>query len=395
MNNSLKQKIHELIESAYPKAVQIRRTIHQNPELSGAEFETANFIHSELQSAGFEPAFHLKKNAVIAQLKNGKGKTVVLRADTDALPIQEETGLPFVSKNDGIMHACGHDIHTATLFGASLVLNSLKDYWKGNIHLVFQPSEEVEPGGAIELINEGAIPVNADGVFGLHVSTDHTSDTIGIKEGTDYAGVTTFDVQINGKGAHGGTPDVAVDPIVCASAIIMALQTLVSRETSPLMPITLTIGSFHAGRIRNIIPDTATFLGTLRCHDLQYHKTLKNRIENMIRSMAASFRASADIIFDDSYPPTFNDIGLSRRFVESVKYVSDCNVAIRPNPIMLAEDFAFYQQRIPGVYAHLGVKPIEKSWDGYGIHTSKFNPDENAIKTGIAAHVAFALDLLS
>ncbi|HLV32007.1 MAG TPA: M20 family metallopeptidase [Chitinispirillaceae bacterium] len=395
MNNQLKSKINELIESVYPKSVQLRRTLHQMPELSGAEFETARFIHSELNTAGFKPAFYLNKNAVITQLQNNQGKTVVLRADMDALPINEETGVPFTSKKPGIMHACGHDIHSAILFGAGMVLNSLKDYWKGNILLVFQPSEEVEPGGAIELLNAGAIPTDANGIFGLHVSTDYTSGTIGIKEGTDYAGVTIFDILINGKGGHGATPQTTIDPVVCGSSIIIALQTLVSRETSPLTPVTLTVGSFHSGNLRNIIPDHATFSGTLRCHDSQYHNVLQNRIEQMVKSIAASFRANAKITFKDSYPPNYNDPDLSKQFVKSIKSIADYNIVIRSDPIMYAEDFAYYQEKIPGIYAHLGVKPKETNWNGYGIHTSKFNPDESSIKAGIAAHVAFTLDMLN
>lgn len=395
MDNPLKLRLKELIESVYPKSVQLRRLLHQNPELSGAEFETSSLIHSELSAEGLNPVFYLNKNAVIAKIQNKKGKTVVLRADMDALPIIEQTGVSFASKKPGIMHACGHDMHSAILFGAGKVLNSLKNFWKGNVLLVFQPSEEVEPGGAIQLIKAGAIPTNANGVFGLHVSTDHTSGKIGIKEGTDYTGVSVFDILIKGKGGHGGTPEIAVDPIVCGASIVIALQTLVSRETSPFTPVTLTIGQFHGGNLRNIISDYATFSGTLRCHNSQHHDKLKKRIEQMVKSIAASFRAKAEITFKNSYPPNYNDPDLVKRFIKSIKSITDNNIVLRSNPIMYAEDFAYYQQIIPGIYAHLGVKPEMGDWNGYGIHTSKFNPDESSIKTGIAAHVAFALEILN
>ena len=213
----------------------------------------------------------------------------------DALPVEEKTGLPFSSRVPGVMHACGHDMHTAILFGAAEVLNSIRHRWRGNVVFLFQPSEEVEPGGAIGLIREGVFPDNTDAVFGLHVSTDHKSGTVGIKEGVDYAGITAFDVTVTGVGGHGATPEKTVDPVVCTASIISQLQTIISRETSPFSPAILTIGSVHAGSLRNVIPDQAVFYGTIRSHSRECLDTVARRTQEMVTAVASSFRASAEI----------------------------------------------------------------------------------------------------
>jgi len=283
------------IEHHLTEAIRIRRKIHQNPELSGSENETAKLIYDSLKKIGLRPSFHLNKTAVSASIRNGNGKTIVLRADMDALPIQEQTGLPFASQKTGIMHACGHDMHTAALFGAAAVLNNIKERWNGTILLLFQPSEEIEPGGAFCLIKAGVFPKTADAVFGLHVSTDHPSGTIGIKEGIDYAGIATFDVIINGKGGHGGTPEKTVDPVLCIATIITQLQTIISNEISRFTPATLTIGSLHAGSIRNIISDQAVMQGTIRTHSKECMDTIIERIKGITHSTASAFRAKAEV----------------------------------------------------------------------------------------------------
>ncbi|NLD99619.1 MAG: amidohydrolase [Fibrobacter sp.] len=388
-------KIHNLIDTIIPDVISVRRHLHQHPELSGAEFQTARFIAGKLKSIGISPTFHLNKTAVSARLKNGEGKTIVLRADTDALPITEKTNLPFCSTKKGVMHACGHDMHTAILFGAAAILNKIKSDWKGTVILLFQPSEEVEPGGAVGLIEEGVFPLVADAVFGLHVSTDHYSGTVGVKEGVDYAGITTFDIMINGKGGHGGTPEKTVDPVVCAATMVTELQSLISREKSPFIPAALTIGALNAGTLRNIIPDSATMNGTLRCHNREMMDYLTQRIRDMAVTTAKAFRATAEVTFNRSYPPGFNDIGLAQRFCDTFsEYAGKTRVIQRPNPTMYAEDFSYYQEKVPGLYIHLGVSKKGKKPSDAGLHSAFFNPDESALETGIASHVLFTLDLL-
>lgn len=396
MSTELVDKIlNSEIDSILPQVIGIRRKLHQNPELSGSEFKTAELIYQNLKNIGLKPSYHLNKTAVSATIYNGSKKTVVLRADTDALPIQEQTGLSFASQKKGIMHACGHDMHTAILFGAASVLNKIKDRWKGSIVLLFQPSEEVEPGGASELINAGIFPEKADAVFGLHVSTDHKTGTIGIKKGIDYAGITTFDIKIIGKGGHGGTPEKTIDPVVCISSIVTQLQTIISREIPRFTPATLTIGSLHAGNIRNIIPDDALLQGTIRSHSDECMKFIMKRIKDMTYATANSFRADAQITFNSSYPPSFNDPDLVNKFAESFSSLSGTqNVIKRDTPIMYAEDFAYYQKLVPGIFVHLGIVDNKRKSTSFGLHNSKFIPDENAIKTGIAAHIAFSVKIL-
>lgn len=390
------KEIDSQIETALPEITTIRRTIHQNPELSGSEKETARLVYDNLSRIGLKPSFHLDKTAVTALLQNGRGKAIVLRADMDALPIEEQTGLPFSSTKKGIMHACGHDLHTAVLLGAATVLNSLKNRWKGNILFLFQPSEEVEPGGAYRLIKSGVFPKKADAIFGLHVSADHPYNIIGVKDGIDFAGVTTFDIIIKGKSGHGGTPEKTIDPVVCAATIISQLQTLISREVSRFIPATLTIGSLHAGSIRNIIPDQAMMQGTLRTHSKDCMDLLIKRIEEMVLSTAKSFRATAEVSFNRSYPPGYNNPGLLDQFISEFSRLAGSDSLVRrANPSMYAEDFSYYQELVPGIFVHLGVNDVKKRSAIYGIHSSKFNPDERAIKTGITAHVAFALNNLA
>lgn len=383
------------IERLLPEITSIRRIIHQNPELSGSEKETARLVYDNLKKIGLKPSFHLDKTAVTAFLNNGRGKTIVLRADMDALPIEEQSGLTFASKKKGIMHACGHDLHTAVLLGAASVLYKNRNKWKGNILFLFQPSEEVEPGGAYRLIKGGVFPKKADAIFGLHVSTDHPYDIIGVKEGVDFAGVTTFDIIIKGKSGHGGTPEKTIDPIVCSAAIISQLQTLISREVSRFTPATLTIGSLHAGSIRNIIPDQAIMQGTLRTHSKDCMNLMIQRIEDMVLSTARSFRATAEVSFNRSYPPVYNNPDLVNQFASEFQRLAGADSLVqRTNPSMYAEDFAYYQELVPGIFVHLGVSDQKKRSAINGIHSSKFNPDERAIKTGITAHIAFALKIL-
>lgn len=390
----IKKVLAEKVEEVYPLAVDLRRAIHRNPELSGKETETAELVYSTLLSWGFKPQYHLEKTAVSVCLKNGNGPEVVLRADTDALPLLEETGLMFASEKHGVMHACGHDMHTAILLGAVRVLDRMRKSWTGSVVFLFQPSEEQEPGGAYALIGAGVFPEKADAVFGLHVSSDHQTGTVGIKEGRDYAGVLTFDVKVKGKGGHGATPEDTVDPIVCASSMIMQLQTLISREKPSVEPAVLTVGCIEAGSRRNIIPDSAVFKGTFRALTEEMRDYFSKRIRDTLEQIASSFRASVEISIDKSYPPGFNYPELSRRSEDVFRnYLGEDNVVIRSSPSMYAEDFARYQQLVPGLYLYLGVRPSGKK-KMEGIHSPRFLPDESAMKTGIAAHVLFVTDVI-
>ncbi|MDG5814609.1 M20 family metallopeptidase [Chitinispirillales bacterium ANBcel5] len=394
IKNELYEDLKAEVERRFADIVKIRRVLHQNPELSGEEFSTARLVYTTLKEWGFEPRYHLNKTAVSVKIENGDGKTVVLRADMDALPLLEENQVPYCSKNPGVMHACGHDMHTAILLGAADILQNFRQHWKGTLLCLFQPSEEQEPGGAYGLMEQGVFPRNADAVFGLHVSADHPTGTIGIKEGFDYAGVTTFDVTVRGRGGHGATPEKTIDPIVCTASMISALQTLISRELSPFAPAVLTIGSVHAGTKRNIIPDTASFAGTLRSHDSARMEYLIDRISTCLKNTATAFRADCEVEFNRSYPPGYNDPALSQRATEIYSsFFGKESVIERSLATMYAEDFSRYQQCAPGLFIHLGVRPLDRD-TMEGIHTPRFLPDESAIKSGMVSHVLFALDNL-
>jgi amidohydrolase len=383
-----------LIENMYPSVVAMRRHIHKNPELSGKEQKTAMFVVKQLSAIGLQPTLHVNDTGVRAEIENGKGATVVLRADTDALPVQENTKASYSSQNPGVMHACGHDMHTAILLGAANILYRIRSEWSGKVVLLFQPSEEVEPGGAIRLIQEKAFPEKASAVFGLHVDASHPAGSIGLRAGPDYAGVLAFDVTVKGKGGHGAVPNDSVDPIVCASSMILELQTLISRERPAFEPAVLTVGSIHAGSLRNIIPDEATFYGTIRSHTPTALDLLKKRVGEMLQSIAKSYRAEVITRFERSYPPSYNNPGVTDRcHTAFVELFGAENVIVRSNPVMAAEDFAYYLERVPGLYIHLGVCPRNKK-QLHAIHSAGFLPDENAMKTGMGAHVAFVLEFL-
>jgi len=387
---TLKNRIAEIA----PDIIGLRRAIHRRPELSGREFGTARVVREALNAWGVPAQYHLDKTAVSAKIVSGKGPAVVLRADMDALPIHEENNVPFASVNTGVMHACGHDMHTAILLGAARILHESKGFWKGTVLCLFQPSEEEEPGGAFGLIKAGVFPSKAAAVFGLHVSADHKCGHIGIKSGSDYAGALNFDITVTGHGGHGATPEKTVDPITCAASIITQLQTLISREKPSTDPAVLTIGHVRAGNRRNIIPDTAVLQGTLRTYSDELQTMLARRIKELSESTAKAFGASARVVIDKSYPSGYNAPELADKFRERMKsFLGDGCVIERTAPTMYAEDFARYQQIVPGLYVYLGVVPQNKKRIE-AIHSPRFLPDEGAIETGIAAHVVFALDTL-
>jgi amidohydrolase len=390
----MEKSLLRLIDEAYPEAVRLRRMIHANPELSGEEFETAKLVYDHLLSLGLTPKYYAGKTGVAARIVNGPGKTVVLRADMDALPIEEKNAIAFKSRKKGVMHACGHDMHTACLLTAAGVLLKAKESWKGTIIALFQPSEELAPGGALRMIREKAFPSHVDAVFGLHVSTDHATGQVGLKPGSDYSGVLDFDVCVKGSGGHGATPHKTVDPIVCSCDMIMQLQTLISRESPSYEPAVLTVGSIHAGTRHNIIPDEAIFSGTIRTFSRAHQDFLRHRVAEKAALVGKSFNARGSVSFTKSYPPGHNDENLSNRAARVLAgLLGPKNVILRKNPTMFAEDFAYYQQKAPGLYVHLGVRPPGRK-NAFGIHCARFLPDERAMRTGIAVHAGLAIDIL-
>lgn len=391
---AMKLRIAAAAEAMYPHAVGIRRRIHANPELSGMERKTARLVYSFLEDRGLRPRLFAQKTGVAASVDNGNGPVVVLRADLDALPLAEKNRVSFKSSVNGVMHACGHDMHAGALCGAVGALMDLRQLWSGRVVALFQPSEEKEPGGAIAMIAQGAFPSNTDYVLGLHVSSDHTTGQVGFKAGSECSGELVFDVVVKGKGGHGSSPHTTIDPIVCAASMIMDLQTLISRECPAVEPAVLTVGSIHAGTKNSIIPDEAHFYGTIRTFSLKLQRLLRRRVAQCLQTAARSFRAGVDVRFQDSYPPGYNNPALATRAAAALApLLGKRNVIIRPHPTMFSEDFVYYQQRAPGLYMHLGVRPRGVRTMP-GIHSATFLPEEKALHTAIMIYCALVIDLL-
>jgi amidohydrolase len=380
-------KVQRAVQGMYPYAVKVRRTLHAHPELSGHEHTTASFVAAELRKLGLKPRFYLNKTAVVCRLENGTGKTVVLRADMDALPVEEKTGLSFASQNPGIMHACGHDLHTAILLGAARVLAQSRTQWRGFVVLLFQPSEEMEPGGALGLINAGAFPADAIAVFGLHVNPDLRTGAIGLREGSDFAGVLNFSVTVHGHGGHAAAPRVTANPITCAADMISRLSKMAGLKIR--QGAVIAVGAVHAGSRSNIIPDRAEFCGTIRFHSKSVGSVIRKEVNGLISSAAKNHGLKAVIEFNASYPPNWNDPSLTGRMRKHYRcIIGPEKVVERRQPVYYAEDFAYYQEKVPGLYIHLGVLPPRAARPA-SLHNAHFSPDENAMKTGMLAHVAF------
>ncbi|MBN1128549.1 MAG: amidohydrolase [Chitinispirillaceae bacterium] len=386
-----KQEIKRAVTVVYPDVVTIRRIVHAHPELSGQERKTASLVRAELRKIGLKPAYFLSRTAVVCRIENGVGPVVVLRADTDALPVEEKTGLPFASCRSGIMHACGHDMHTAILIGAARVLAANRHLWRGSVVFLFQPSEEVEPGGAIGLIKAGAFPKNAKAVFGLHVNPEHRTGTIGIRGGSDFAGVLNFAVTLRGRGGHAAAPYATVNPILCAAKIISRIEQAAGQKT--YRRAVIAVGTISAGSRSNIVPDQATFSGTIRSHARGEEKRLQKKVSALILRECRQRGATASVVFERSYPPNCNSPDITRRmFSVYAGLIGRKNVVKRKHPVYYAEDFAYYQQKTPGLFLHLGVRASVRD-NAPGLHNARFCPDEKAMKTGMIAHIAFVAEM--
>ena len=378
------------IKTVYPYTVKVRRTLHAHPELSGHEVKTASFVAAELRNLGLKPKFYLRKTAVVCRIDNGPGTCVALRADLDALPVEEKTGLSFSSRNRGVMHACCHDLHTAILLGVARVLAQSRKRWSGSVVLIFQPSEELEPGGALGLIKAGAFPADASAVFGLHVNPELQTGFIGLRGGSDFAGVLNFSVTVHGQGGHAAAPHSTVNPITSAADMINRLSKLAEQKIK--QGALVAVGVVHAGSRSNIIPDCAVFHGTVRFHSKNMGRVIRKQVNGLIAD-AAQYNASQAVIkFTPSYPPNWNDHGLTARMKKQYQSLMGRDKVVeRKQPVYYAEDFAYYQEKIPGLFIHLGVAAARKTRPE-SLHNARFSPDEFAMKTGMLAHIAFISD---
>ena len=370
----------------------IRRHLHANPELSMKEEKTAAFIISKLKEYGIPYQSGIAKTGIVGIIE-GKlpGPVIGLRADMDALPIQEENKLDYASCNPGVMHACGHDVHITCLLGAARILNELKDFIKGSIKLIFQPSEESYPGGAIQMIQQGALKnPDVSSMFGQNVFPILPAGKIGIRSGMYMASTDEIYLTVKGKGGHGAIPDQVIDPILIASHIIVAIQQIVSRNALPLMPTVISFGKISGAGRTNIIPDEVKIEGTIRTFNEEWRKTAHEKIRKIAQSLAEGMGGKCEVFIDKGYPFLVNDPTLADFFRKTAsEYVGKENV-VELDMAMTSEDFAYYSHTIPSCFYRLGTRNEEKGIVS-NLHTSTFNVDEQSIPlgAGLMAWIAF------
>lgn len=374
-------------QDLFDRLVALRRELHRYPELSWQETRTAGVISQFLESVGIQCRTNVAGHGVVAEIPGPAGvPCVVLRADTDALPIQEETGLEFASVHDGVMHACGHDGHTTMLLGAAVLLSQEKEL-PAPVRLIFQPAEE-KGAGAVAMIKEGALD-GAGLIFGGHLDRHYHPGTIVVSEGPVNASSDNFTVEIIGQGAHGARPHESIDAVVVGSLMIMALQTIVSREVDPARPSVVSVGQFHAGTAPNVIAGQAKLEGTVRAQDPVVRQQLLNSVRRIAESIAQLHGAKIHVAVTEGTPPLVNHqemASLARR--AAVEAVGEANVVPLKTANMGAEDFSYYLEKIPGAYVRFGSQVPGR--EGYPAHSSKFDFDEEALAVGAAYYRAIA-----
>jgi amidohydrolase len=392
------RRIDEEIEKNKAEIVKIRRFIHMNPELGNREVETARLIANKLQPLGFEVRTGVAKTGVVAVLRGGQsGPAVAVRADMDALPVQETTNLPFKSLNAGIMHACGHDVHSSVVLGTALVLNALKDSIKGTVTFLFQPAEEGTPegeeGGADLMVREGALDnPPAAAVFGFHVWPENVG-TVLFAPGNVTAAADTFVITVKGRSAHGARPHEGIDAVVIAAEIITALQTIVSRASDPTDPAVLTIGTINGGSRRNIIADRVVLEGTARTLSETNQKKVRLLMESVVRNITEIYGAGFEFEYKPGVPSVFNNPELAAGMTPTLTKLLGKDRLVEWKPQMIAEDFAFLARKVPGLYFFLGVKnPAQATMAP--LHSPNFSPDERAIPLGVRILSHLLLDAL-
>ena len=400
--------LNENIKAIMPKVVEWRRHFHQNPELSTREYKTGAFVAEYLKSLGLEVKYPVAKTGVVAILKGGKpGPVIALRADMDALPLVEKVDLPFAShvtdtfnnQTVGVMHACGHDSHTAMLMGAATILSKMKKDVPGTVVFLFQPAEEGAPegeeAGAPLMVKEGALDnPKVEAVFGLHIMSFIEAGTIAYKPAAFMASSDWFTITVKGKGSHGAMPWLSVDPIVISAQIIQGLQTIVSRqEDITKAPVVISVGSIIAGNRPNIIPAQCVLTGTIRTLDSKVRKDVFERMKRTVESIAAASGATAEINFDEKTLVTYNEPSLVNMMLPSLQAAAGKENVTESNWYTYAEDFSYYQEKAPCFFFYLGGMP--KGADpakAPAHHTAEFYIDESGFDVGVKAFCEIVLN---
>ncbi|MBB3110486.1 amidohydrolase [Paenibacillus phyllosphaerae] len=386
-------KIEEQLQTIYPNMVEWRRYLHRHPELSFQEQQTSGWIAERLRELGCEASTNIGGYGIVATIKGSQpGPVIALRTDIDALPIQDEKTCDYASTLDGVMHACGHDAHTATMLGIASYYASLKGQFAGERRLLFQPAEEVTPGGALGMIADGAID-GVDAIYGVHLWTPFPYGTVATKEGPFMAAPDEFYIDIQGKGGHGGLPHETIDAVIVGSALVQALQTIVSRNVNPLEPSVVTVGAFHAGTTANVIAERCSMKGTVRTFTEEARYSIRDRLIDIVDKTAALYGASAKTDYRIGYPPVVNDADEAARFfrVAGEAFGSE---AVQVSPLIMAgEDFAYYLKKVKGCFMFVGAgNPACEAV--YPHHHPKFDIDERSMLYSAKLMISMAEDFV-
>ncbi len=380
---SLLPEIKLLSEKHWPETVSYRRHIHANPELSFKEFQTADFVSKKLARFGISFT-RMAETGIVGLIKgnNPDKKCIALRADMDALPIKETNDVPYKSLNNGVMHACGHDVHTASLLATAWILHQLRERLEGTIKLIFQPGEEKNPGGASIMIKEGVLDNPKPSVIiGQHVMPLVDAGKAGFREGMYMASSDEIYLRVIGKGGHASAPELAIDPVLIGSHIIVALQQIISRNANPKHPSVLSFGKIIADGATNIIPDEVKIAGTFRALNEEWREAGLKKIETMAKSLAEGMGGQCEVTISKGYPVLNNDVSLTRRIRESANEYLGIDNVVDIDLTLASEDFAHYSQVIPASFYRLGTRNEKRNITS-NVHTPTFDIDEDALKTG-------------
>ncbi len=392
----LKQQIEAFSQAFFEEVVAIRRHFHMNPELSCEEFQTAEFICNKLDEYGIPYQRGIAETGVAGLIEgtNPASRCIALRADMDALPIREENSVEYQSVIPGKMHACGHDVHMACLLGAAKILHALKDQFEGTVKLLFQPSEESYPGGAVRMIAEGVLEnPKPTHVIALHVINTLDAGDVGMRPGAYMASTDEIFLTVKGKGGHAATPSQVIDPILIASHIIVALQQIVSRNADPVVPTVVSFGKITGEGRTNVIPDEVKIEGTVRTYDEKWRKEVHQRIEQIAVSLASGMGGSCEVKVSHGYPYLYNDPALTGKLnALASEYLGADHVKILEQR-MTAEDFAYFAREVPSCLFRLGIANEEKGIRS-NLHTSTFDVDEESMRTGMGTMAWFAVNML-
>ena len=389
----MKDKIKHLVSESAQEILGIRRHLHANPELSFKEYETSKYVSAKLDEWGVPYKNGFVQTGIVAHIegRNPSSKVIALRGDMDALPILEANDIPYKSKNEGVMHACGHDVHTSCVLGVAKALNQLKDEFEGTVKIIFQPGEERLPGGASLMIKEGALEnPKASSILGQHVLPELEVGKVGFRSGMYMASADEVHFTVFGKGGHAALPHYNIDPVLITSHIIVALQQLVSRRTKPGVPCVLSFGHVLANGATNVIPNEVKVQGTFRTMDEEWRREAHVIMKKMAEEMASSMGGSCDFRVDVGYPYVYNDEAVTEfAQTKAQEYLGAENV-VELDMRMTGEDFSFYTHHMPGCFYRLGVGNKAKGITS-GLHTSTFNVDEKCLEvgTGLMTYIAF------